>query len=445
MVRQLEKAGITEYEFITAHDRETMDQHPLWGKFIGSTLNLAEISLFLKHLEVFDRKNDDFVVVLEDDACFVEGFLEKIYQYMDAVKDMSWDILFTGECGYIHETVPPDASLPYFAPTKRSRGGCMYILNKHMSERLSTIAHEKEIIIHKPIDHWFNHLAAKYNFNYLMSEPTLVSQGSEHKLFPSSLVLKNQLRYHSRNGPKMYFTTFGGPQPGYLRRVRELAEQAGKSGVFEDVFAFTHADLYNDEDFRNHHLAFCMQNRRGFGYYIWKPWVILKTMEKLEWGSLLLYCDAGCELNMSTNASRRRFAQYFEMAFASKMGMLNFQMEHRELVWTKRAVFEQLNCSEQVQNSGQLVGGIICMRKTPECMRILNHWWQICSRHELLTNIRSRFREHPEFKEHRHDQSILSCLCKTYGTHIIPDETYFDPDWEKDGADFPIWAKRNRG
>jgi hypothetical protein len=48
-------------------------------------------------------------------------------------------------------------------------------------------------------------------------------------------------------------------------------------------------------------------------------------------------------------------------------------------------------------------------------------------------------------KEHRHDQSILSCLCKIYNSEKLSDETYFEPYWEVDGVKYLIWAKRNRG
>ena len=66
----------------------------------------------------------------------------------------------------------------------------MYILNIGICNKLLNIFNEETSnnnTINKPIDHWFNQIQSKYNLKYLWSEPTLVSQGSETKLFTSSL------------------------------------------------------------------------------------------------------------------------------------------------------------------------------------------------------------------------------------------------------------------
>jgi hypothetical protein len=48
----------------------------------------------------------------------------------------------------------------------------------------------------------------------------------------------------------------------------------------------------------------------------------------------------------------------------------------------------------------------------------------------------------PSFVDHRHDQSVWSCLLKSRGAHLIPDETYHAPMWSNEGASFPFWATR---
>jgi hypothetical protein len=47
------------------------------------------------------------------------------------------------------------------------------------------------------------------------------------------------------------------------------------------------------------------------------------------------------------------------------------------------------------------------------------------------------------FRENRHDQSIFSVLRKKHGTEISEfDETWFDPDWNAQGHNYPFWAIR---
>jgi hypothetical protein len=62
----------------------------------------------------------------------------------------------------------------------------MYIINIHTTNKLVTIFN-LEIKIVKPIDLWFNYIIKKYNLISYWSEPTLVIQGSETNIFPSSL------------------------------------------------------------------------------------------------------------------------------------------------------------------------------------------------------------------------------------------------------------------
>jgi hypothetical protein len=38
-------------------------------------------------------------------------------------------------------------------------------------------------------------------------------------------------------------------------------------------------------------------NKRGYGYWIWKSQIIKQHMDLLNDGEILLYCDAGSQLN----------------------------------------------------------------------------------------------------------------------------------------------------
>ena len=49
----------------------------------------------------------------------------------------------------------------------------------------------------------------------------------------------------------------------------------------------------------------------------------------------------------------------------------------------------------------------------------------------------------PLLKRHSRDQSLLSCVMKKYNMNYIDDETWWGPNWETDGKDFPIWDTRS--
>ena len=51
--------------------------------------------------------------------------------------------------------------------------------------------------------------------------------------------------------------------------------------------------------------------------------------------------------------------------------------------------------------------------------------------------------QHEYFRDHRHDQSILSVVRKILGSEVIPnDETYFKPFGNEESWKYPFWATR---
>jgi hypothetical protein len=180
IIKLLGDSNINEYEIIESHDREKLTNNDI-KKF--SQINLAEISLFIKNIEIFKKEIDDIVVVIEDDAIFVDNFKDKLKKYLDELAIMEWDIVFSGECCNLHVKSESDK---IFYESNYSRGTCMYILNRGVCKKLHDIINN-EIYITKPIDHWFNDMKIKYNLKYYWSEPTLVYQGSEIGIFNSAI------------------------------------------------------------------------------------------------------------------------------------------------------------------------------------------------------------------------------------------------------------------
>jgi GR25 family glycosyltransferase involved in LPS biosynthesis len=180
IINQLNNANITDYVFIDAYDKEELTQSDV-NKFFG--IKPSEISLFLKHIEIYKKCNNDIIIVLEDDAVLVDNFKSKLEYYINISKSLDWDIIFSGECCNLHITNTTDTILykSYY-----SRGTCMYILNYGVCNKLISI-YNNEKCIDRPIDHWFNYIILKYRLNCFWSEPTLVSQGSEVGIFTSAI------------------------------------------------------------------------------------------------------------------------------------------------------------------------------------------------------------------------------------------------------------------
>lgn len=245
---------------------------------------------------------------------------------------------------------------------------------------------------------------------------------------------------------KKVFVTFGGPTKNYHNRVYNLCVQAISIQFFNDVFGFTDFHLKNDISFWKKHGDFIESNPRGYGFWLWKPFVIKKSLENLELNDILIYADAGCNFNF-TPLSLKRLNEYVEMVDNSVYGILTFQLNHKEIEYTKYETFEKIISHDneniaQFKESGQCIATIIIMRKNPHTVNLVNEWLRFSEMYDLINDKHTS--ETSVFKDHRHDQSIFSLLVKKLGSLKIPDETFFHPNWYENGINYPIWATRQR-
>lgn len=245
--------------------------------------------------------------------------------------------------------------------------------------------------------------------------------------------------------------SFGAGSFELRRSVKRLMRQAKPFGLFTNYFAFDDKKLAQDYPFFwQEHASFIQSNKRGFGYWIWKPFLILKCLEELKEGEGLLYLDGGCHLNIN-DASILKLKNYFQTA--EKTGMLVTQLYDgqfgfeslTEKSWTKKELLDLLEVSERNRSSGQFQSGIIFVINNSENRKLIASWFELSKKNNygLLTGKSLVEQNYSTFVEHRFDQSIFSALAKNKGIAGFRDETFWDSSWQTEGHDFPIWAIRN--
>lgn len=247
------------------------------------------------------------------------------------------------------------------------------------------------------------------------------------------------------------FISFGGRYINYYKRVKELCNQVEGLSFFTKVIPYSNSDLDHDIEFMQKYGSFVANNARGFGFWIWKPYLILKTLENLNEGDFLVYTDAGCEINPK---GLPRLKEYFELLEKNKYGLLTFQLKMgcEDIKYSKRSLLEYMNATDDDMNTSQIMATVLIMKKTPYIMNHMKRILEIatCMNYEMINDITKN--EYPEFIDHRHDQSIHSLLVKSILRDdnqiekpiVIEDETFFDPYWETKGISYPIWSKRLR-
>jgi hypothetical protein len=274
-------------------------------------------------------------------------------------------------------------------------------------------------------------------FLEIINKPIYKNNSLSLSLNNISMNIKNLLNIQDIQYKK--FITFGGPTTNFHNNVERICLEAKNIDFFNEVKGFTDIDLKNDEIFWNKNSYFIQNNSRGYGYWIWKPYLIKKTLEELNDNDILVYCDSGCQIN---NNGKQRFYEYIDMLNSNKenYGIISFQLEFNEIQYTKKQIFDKLHSDNEHQNKLQCLATIIILKKNIHSINIINEWYNNSQIYNLINDDIEN--EDNNFIENRHDQSILSVLVNKYNSIKIKDETYFHPNWEKDGNLYPFWARR---
>jgi len=218
--------------------------------------------------------------------------------------------------------------------------------------------------------------------------------------------------------------TFGAGNPVWRFSALRLINEAKKSDLFlvmEDMTKSLSKILKKDEK------EFIVKNKKGYGFWFWKPLIILEVLEKNPDIDVIVYMDAGCEINY-TPESVIRFDQY-------KLELLTydaivFSAGVKENCWTKNEVFRSLKTKIVDQESEQICATIIIMKRN-FAFKFCEKWRDAmkASNYSLITDSISN--ESTDFIDHRHDQSVFSVLIKQEPRILIKpySEANFEPNW----------------
>lgn len=236
--------------------------------------------------------------------------------------------------------------------------------------------------------------------------------------------------------PSVYLASFASDH--WVNALVRLRAESRACGFIDVFHQYLYDDLRADATFWAAHGAFIEANKRGRGYWIWKPHIILHSLSHMNDGDILVYADAGCSIKAS---GAERFRKYLEVISTTPQGILAFSSEHSMYKWTKMDTVKALGAESILHMNGVIATSLI-IRKCDASLRIIKQWMSYCERYELLDDSPSVTANHPDFIEHRHDQSILSLLLRLHGCYVTLDnETWTYPHWD---ARMPIWAARAR-
>lgn len=205
------------------------------------------------------------------------------------------------------------------------------------------------------------------------------------------------------------FITFSAGGDHYIQAGNRLISQAKATGYFDRLILYTDKELKEDTQFWDKHSSFIINHKRGYGYWLWKSYIIKKTMETMHKDDILMYLDCGCEIG---GAKQLFIPQFFDYV---KNDKIIGTLASREKSWTKMDLILHLG----MQNSTLLArrqhqAGALLFSVCDKTIYIVDLWYNTGCNYHMIDDSPSKKPNLSCFREHRHDQSIFSLLTKKH-------------------------------
>ncbi len=154
-----------------------------------------------------------------------------------------------------------------------------------------------------------------------------------------------------------------------------------------------------------------LSNPRGAGLWMWKPYIILKALEKIEYGDYLMYMDAGAYYIRSLKYLKGQLERDEKDILLSSILLPNAH-------WCKRDAFIIMDCDmKEAKEMHQVEATYVFFKKTDHSIQFIKKWLEWMTNEHLIDdsdNILGK-PNYPGFRENRHDQTVLSLLAYKEG------------------------------
>jgi len=200
---------------------------------------------------------------------------------------------------------------------------------------------------------------------------------------------------------------------GFLKQRNFAIFMAKLIGNFDNVIAYKPEDI--DKEFYENNKTILSQ-KKGGGFWLWKPYFIYKTLEKLGDEDYLFYADAGSFFLKNVDILIAELEQ-------SNQDIMAFELPLIESQWTKKELFISMECKENIfSQSNQLMASFFLIKKSASSMNFFQQYLNYsCNENNITDTFDSNIKQCSDFIDHRQDQSIVSLLYKKYNLKPFKD------------------------
>jgi hypothetical protein len=210
-------------------------------------------------------------------------------------------------------------------------------------------------------------------------------------------------------------------QSGDPRRVHVFRKQGDRWGGFARSWVNRNLETLNE--------------KRGAGYWLWKPYIIMRVIESTPRGEWILYLDSGTEI-VNDVTCLKNLGQDFVV----------FNNEWKHMDWCKKDVIHHMlgeKYNDREQN--QIQASAIFFENNGANKDKIKSWLSHAEVKSFIDDSPSESPNISTFREHRHDQAILTNICIRHDVPLFWWATEYNlANKEKRGAKYPVLFNHHR-
>jgi len=201
--------------------------------------------------------------------------------------------------------------------------------------------------------------------------------------------------------------------------AQKINSQSALNYGFDNSFNFSLNDIDPIFFEKNKHI---LNQPRGAGYWLWKPYIILKKLNECNYGDIIFYTDSGCVFISSPDPLFNLLDEQDMIPF-----VIDPEPRNKETLQTKRDCLILMDCdSEKYTQTYPIGASFMLLKKTNLTEKFFSDYLTYSQDERCITDTPSTLgEEYSEFMNHRHDQSIYSLLCKKYDLKFYRDPSQF--------------------
>jgi len=162
--------------------------------------------------------------------------------------------------------------------------------------------------------------------------------------------------------------------------------------------------------------------KKGAGLWIWKPYIILDLMNKIDNDDFIIYCDCSSQYPLGFEYNVIPLLNYLHKNKLFHPGTHLFTNKYILKYWSHNETFKIMNLDrEKYGNKNMCQTSPSIWRKNDLCKKFLNEWLHYCSNYNCIKYIDNmkNIKDESFLIRSQCDQSILSLLIHKYKLKVF--------------------------